>query len=101
MALSDFRADGHAPAPMDLPLKLWLARLSHGISPASVALAYADWLIHLMVSPSKQAEMAASALRKGMLGLQYAAPYALQGECAFCVEPRLQDKRFSPHEWHS
>lgn len=101
MALSDFRAGGHAPAPMDLPLKLWLARLSHGISPASVALAYADWLIHLMVSPSKQADMAASALRKVLLGLQYAAPYALQGECAFCVEPRLQDKRFSPLEWHS
>jgi polyhydroxyalkanoate synthase len=86
---------------MDLPLKLWLARLAHGISPVSVALAYADWLTHLMVSPSKQADMAASAVRKSLLGLQYAAPYAMQGECAYCVEPRPQDKRFSPHEWHS
>jgi polyhydroxyalkanoate synthase len=101
MALTDFTARGHAPAPMDLPLKLWLARLAHGISPVSVALAYADWLAHLMVSPSKQADMAASALRKSLLGLQYAAPYALQGECAYCVEPRPQDKRFSPREWHS
>ena len=74
MALSDFSSSGHAPAPMDLPLKLWLARLAHGISPASVALAYADWLTHFMVSPSKQADMAASAVRKGLLGLQYAAP---------------------------
>lgn len=101
MALSDFSARGHAPAPMDLPLKLWLARLAHGVSPVSVALAYADWFTHLVVSPSKQADMAASAVRKGLLGLQYAAPYALQGECAYCVEPRPQDKRFSPHEWHS
>jgi polyhydroxyalkanoate synthase len=101
MAPSDFSARGHAPDPMDLPLKLWLARQAHGVSPASVALAYTDWLTHLMVSPSKQAEMAASAVRKGLLILQYAAPYPLEGECAYCVEPRPQDKRFSPHEWHT
>ena len=103
MALLDSRSDGHEPAPMDLPLKLWLTRLAHGVSPASLALAYADWLVHFMASPSKQADMAASALRKGLLALQYAAPYAHQGEgeCAYCVEPRPQDKRFSPHEWHS
>ena len=101
MIISDIRPGTHAPDPMDLPLKLWLARLSHGISPASVGLAYADWLIHLLVSPSKQADMAASALRKGLFELQYAAPYALQGECAYSVEPRPQDKRFSAQEWHS
>lgn len=101
MTLSDVKPSGHGPVPMDLPFKLWLARLHHGISPAAVMLAYADWLLHFMVSPSKQADMAASALRKGLLGLQFTAPYALQGECGYCVEPRLQDKRFTPHEWHS
>lgn len=99
MALSNSRPDEHAPTPMDLPLKLWLARLAHGISPASVTLAYADWLSHLLVAPSKQADLAASALRKAMLWLQY-APHSWRGECPLCVEPLPQDKRFSPQEWH-
>lgn len=83
---------------MDLPLKLGLARLAHGISPASVAMAYADWFAHLLVSPSKQAELAASALQKSLLWQQYAAQ-AWRGECQPCVEPLPQDKRFSPPEW--
>ena len=88
----------HAPMPMDLPLKLGLARLAHGISPTSVALAYADWFTHLMVSPSRQADLAASALRKTLLWQQYAA-HAWHGDCRSCVEPLPQDKRFSPPEW--
>jgi hypothetical protein len=36
------------PDPRDLPLKLLLARCTNGISPASVALAYADWWSHLL-----------------------------------------------------
>ena len=79
MALSDPRPGGHAPAPIDLPLKLGLARLTHGVSPASVALAYADWLTHLLVSPSRLTDLLASALRKGLLWTQY-APQAWSGE---------------------
>ena len=52
----------HEPAAMDLPIKLGLARLAHGVSPSSVAQAFSDWLTHLAVSPSKQAELASSAL---------------------------------------
>ncbi|MDO9400491.1 MAG: alpha/beta fold hydrolase [Polaromonas sp.] len=100
MALSDFGPDGHAPAPMDLPLKLWLGRLAHGISPASVTLAYADWLSHLLASPSKQADLAASALRKSLLWRQH-VQQSWHGECPLCVEPLPQDKRFSPPEWHA
>ena len=61
MALSDPRPTGHTPAPMDLPLKAGLARLTHGVSPASVAGAYADWFTHLLVSPSRQADLLADA----------------------------------------
>jgi polyhydroxyalkanoate synthase len=100
MALSDSATAGHAPAPLDLPLKLWLARLAHGISPASVMLAHADWLGHLLASPSRQAELAASAQRKWLLWLQY-AQQSWQGECPLCVEPLPQDKRFSPRDWHA
>ncbi len=100
MALSDSRPHVHTPAPMDLPLKLGLARFTHGISPAAVTMAYADWFAHLMVSPSRQADLLASAMRKALLWTQY-APQAWQGDCARCVEPAPQDKRFSPHDWHA
>lgn len=100
MALSDPRPHGHTPAPMDLPLKLGLARFTHGISPAAVAMAYADWFSHLMVSPSRQADLLASATRKALLWTQHATQ-AWQGDCAWCVEPAPQDKRFSPRDWHA
>jgi polyhydroxyalkanoate synthase subunit PhaC len=100
MALSSSNAEAHAPPPADIPLKLWLARLAHGVSPASLALAYADWYSHLLVSPSQQADLAVSALRKGLAWLQY-APHAWQGECSYCVEPRPEDKRFRAPEWQA
>lgn len=80
---------------MDLPFKTALARLAQGISPASLALAYTDWLVHLAASPAKQAELATSALRKSLLMLQPASA-AWRGGA-----PALQDKRFAAPEWQS
>ena len=39
-----------------------LARLSGGISPAALLLAYTDWLSHLAASPQRQIEIAQEAL---------------------------------------
>jgi polyhydroxyalkanoate synthase len=100
MATTTERPNGHEPDPMDLPLKLGLARLANGISPSSVAMAYSDWLTHLLVSPSKQADLASSALRKTLMWLQYST-HAWHGDCHRCVEPAPQDKRFSPPEWQA
>ena len=91
---------GHAPEPLDVPLKLWLARLANGISPASVTLAYADWCAHLLTSPSRLADLAGSAMRKSLLWTQYAAQ-AWRGDCPLCVAPAATDKRFDPREWHT
>jgi polyhydroxyalkanoate synthase subunit PhaC len=90
--------EAYAPSAMDLPLKHWLAHRANGISPSSVALAYADWFNHIMASPSKQTELAASAWAKSLLWLQY-AQQGWQGGCARCVDPPAQDKRFSRAEW--
>ncbi|HSV83569.1 MAG TPA: poly-beta-hydroxybutyrate polymerase N-terminal domain-containing protein, partial [Ramlibacter sp.] len=60
MTRNDQLHRSHVLDPLDLPLKLWLARLTNGISPASVALAYSDWLSHALTSPSHQAELAGS-----------------------------------------
>ena len=86
------------PEPMDLPLKLWLARLTHGISPASVGLAYGDWLLHLLSSPSKQAALAASAGSKTLQWLQHVGQVWV-GHGSQGVVPAPNDKRFAAPEW--
>lgn len=93
-------SSAHAPSPLDLPLKLLVARLANGISPASLAMAYLDWAMHLAVSPSRQAELAASAVRKAGQGLQYMAR-ATQGPCEDCVAPGATDKRFAHPHWRA
>jgi len=94
------RAALHEPAALDLPVKLGLARLFNGVSPSSVAQAFSDWSTHLAVSPSKQAQLATSALEKALLW-QHCATHGWQGVCARCIEPLPQDKRFSPREWEA
>ncbi len=93
------RAVGHQPDPLDLPLKLWLARVANGVSPTSVALAYTDWWTHLMTSPAHQAALVGSAARKGLLWMQYAVQASL-GECPLCASTSPNDKRFVAPEWH-
>lgn len=90
--------DPHAQ-PLDLPLRSTLARLAQGISPASLAMAQADWFVHLLVSPSKQAELASSALHKWLAWVQYAGQ-SWQGDCPDRIHPVPEDKRFSRTEWH-
>jgi polyhydroxyalkanoate synthase subunit PhaC len=87
------------PDPLDLPLKTALVQLASGISPASVGLAYFDWLTHLAVSPSKQAALGSSAWQKSLAWMQYAARCGWQPDTPHCVEPPPDDKRFSHAEW--
>ena len=42
-----------------------LARLSGGISPIALLLAYTDWLSHLEASPQRQLEISQEAVRDG------------------------------------
>jgi polyhydroxyalkanoate synthase len=100
MPVSDQRPQGHAPEALDLPFKLFLARAANGVSPASVGVALSDWWLHLLASPARQAELASSALRKGVLWAHY-AQHGWQGDCDRCVEPPPHDKRFSPREWQA
>ena len=86
------------PSPLDVPLKLAIARLAHGISPASLVQAQADWWVHLAASPAKQAELAASALQKSAEWWQQtwaclAAGGA--GDRSAC----MPDRRFSRPGW--
>jgi polyhydroxyalkanoate synthase len=52
------------------------------------------------VSPSKQAELASSALEKALMWQDFTTR-VWQGDCEPCVEPVPEDKRFSRPEWQA
>lgn len=90
----------HAPDPLDQPLTGALARLTHGISPAALALAYTDWASHLAVSPARQGQLAHLAWRQGWAWALHAAQ-AWAGQCTPCVAPAPNDRRFEPPPWQA
>lgn len=76
-----------------------LGRMTLGLSPASLALAYSDWLLHLSMAPGKQAELHHKAVRKAMRFAVYAARSAQDPSTPPCIEPLPQDRRFSHEGW--
>ena len=96
-----------APAPQeteanqaDRAFHAMLARLSGGISPVALLLAYTDWLSHLATSPQRQIEMsrqAATDAKKLVDAAQRSfspkqAPWEL-------IKPQPRDRRFARPEW--
>ena len=88
------------PYPLDIPLKAWVGRMTHGISPAALGAALEDWWIHLAASPGKQAELAESAMRK-LLQWLLLTHGSLPGTPSESLVPPSQDKRFHPQQWGS
>src|SRR5258705_3858238 len=84
----------------DRALHAMLARLSGGISPAALLLAYLDWLSHLASSPQRQIEIAQDALvdtrRFFEASQRFFSPR--QGPWSL-IKPQPQDKRFGRPEW--
>lgn len=75
-----------------------LARLTGGMSPASMWMAWQDWALHLSMSPSKQMQLVEKAMRKWNRLLLYTAK-AHSAQCPACIEPLPQDKRFADPDW--
>ena len=86
-----------AAQPADALLKSALARLTQGISPASIAGAYLDWAVHLAGSPAKWGELEVKAQRKLSRFAIAAMQFARNWEP--CIEPLPQDKRFEHPDW--
>ncbi|NPV04700.1 MAG: alpha/beta fold hydrolase [Syntrophaceae bacterium] len=84
---------------LDRLVHAWLGRLTGGLSPASMTLAYLDWLMHLAYSPAKQAQLVEKALRKALRLALYLQQCACEGDGAPCIEPLPQDRRFTGEAW--
>jgi polyhydroxyalkanoate synthase len=90
-----------SPRTIDRFFHAALGRLSLGVSPAALMLAYVDWLFHLSMAPGKQAELAQKALRKAVRFAAYAARAAAHPETPPCIQPLPQDTRFDAEAWQS
>jgi polyhydroxyalkanoate synthase len=84
----------------DRALHAMLARLSGGISPAALLLAYADWLSHLTSSPQRQIEISQEALVDAKRIFDAARNFFSPGQGAWSlIKPQAQDRRFGQPEW--
>ncbi len=89
------------PMPLanyDRAIRAAVARASRGIAWPSLVSAWADWYFHLAAAPGKQMELASKAQRKAARFALYALECA-QGDCAPCIEPLPQDRRFADPAW--
>jgi polyhydroxyalkanoate synthase len=75
------------------------ARATFGISPAALALAFADWGLHLAASPGKQVELVRKAGRKWLRYGAWLAQSSQGRSCPSCIEPLPQDTRFTAPAW--
>lgn len=88
--------------PVDRALHAMLARLTGGISPIALSLAYLDWASHLVAAPQRQMEIAKDAVRDAGLLLQAAAHAPKPDQDPWSViKPQAQDRRFARPEWES
>jgi len=87
------------PTSGDRVLRALSARLTGGISPAAVGLAYADWAFHLAASPGKWSRLAEKAVRKAIRLSTYAMRAAGDPAAPLCIEPLPQDGRFRSEAW--
>lgn len=86
---------------LDRLMHAWQGRLTASISPAALALAYGDWLMHLANAPGKQMMLGQKALRKWVRFLLYAGQAVLDPSRPPCIEPLPQDRRFRGDGWQT
>lgn len=86
---------------VDLTFNATIGKFTGNVSPAALANAYFDWLVHLGMSPSKQQKLIQTGWQKYWRWVRYAAEAARLGAESPepCIEPLPQDKRFTAPEW--
>jgi polyhydroxyalkanoate synthase len=76
-----------------------LARFTGGLSPAAVALAFADWQLHLLASPGKQAALTGQALQNALSFAEAMVPRHPTFQAWSLIKPPAGDRRFTGPDW--
>ena len=93
-----YKVDSAPAHDLDKVIYATIARMTSGLSPASLVNAYVDWLIHLSFSPGKQHELSVKAGTKARKMLAHLIQSVWQ-PCETCIDPLPQDTRFAAPEW--
>jgi polyhydroxyalkanoate synthase len=100
MALSHPRDPAISSEAFDRSFHAALARFTGGLSPAALALAFADWQLHLLSSPGKQAALVGRALQNT---LQFVDAFTPKQTMTFkpwsLIKPLENDRRFKEPDW--
>ncbi len=87
------------PEAVDRAVHAAMARFTGGVSPAALALAFADWQLHLAAAPGKQFALAGEAARSAhRLAEAVVLPNAKFAPWSV-IEPAPADRRFSAPDW--
>lgn len=87
---------------IDHALQGAIGKMSHGISPAALMLAFADWASHLAMHPAKQLQLIDLLVENAMHCIQqYQGNLTGDRTGEFSVIPTLQDKRFVGKAWQA
>lgn len=91
---------GRNTQAIDRMVRAMQSRFTLGLSPASLLLAYLDWLVHFASSAGKISELSENAAAKTLTFLTHAARALAEGkEPSAFIEPLSGDKRFASPEW--
>lgn len=91
--------DVERPSTIDRLIHAAMGQVTGSISPASLALAYLDWSLHLAQSPGKWQRLGQKAVRKSARLAMYAARATTNPRAEPCIEPLPQDRRFRGDSW--
>jgi poly[(R)-3-hydroxyalkanoate] polymerase subunit PhaC len=76
-----------------------VARLTGGVSPAAVALAFADWQLHLLTAPAKCAALLGEAVQHAADFTNAMAPKHARFQPWSVIKPPAADRRFEGRDW--
>jgi len=86
----------------DRALHALAARLTSGISPVALSLAFIDWASHLAAAPQRRMEIAQEGMRDAAGFLETASHYFSPGQGPWSlIKPKPQDRRFAAPEWET
>jgi len=75
------------------------ARMTSGLSPIALAIAYLDWASHLAFAPGKRAQLAEKAFKKSLRFANYLGRYSVNSHVDPCIVPLPHDRRFDHPDW--
>jgi polyhydroxyalkanoate synthase len=88
--------------PFDRTCHAMLARLTGGLSPLALSLAYLDWSAHLATAPQRRMEMAQNVVRDAGRILEAMAHAASPQQTPWSViRPQARDRRFTEPQWET